>query len=128
MYEGWLSLASTQPPLRDREEVDMNPLAYEGDESSPQPFCLHDACLRGACESQAPVPWLKGAASGARDPMAECELRQGGTALEARVLVAELGPWPRGAALRARTPFVENLTWLRGGTLEALVPTAGTSQ
>ena len=58
--------------------------------------------------SQAPVPWLKGAALGARAPMAEFEPRQGETALEARVLDAELGPWPRGAALWARTPFVES--------------------
>ena len=29
----------SQPPLRGQEEVEMNPLAYEGDASSPQPSC-----------------------------------------------------------------------------------------
>ena len=77
----------------------MKTLAYEGDASSPQLFLMRDACLGEACESQAPVSWLKGAALGARAPIAEFEPRQGGTALDAWVLVDELESWPRGAAL-----------------------------
>ena len=53
---------------------------------------LRDACLGGACEVQAPVSWLRGAALGARTPIVEFEPRQGVTALGARVPVAELGP------------------------------------
>ena len=39
VYLGWISHTSNQPPLHGQEEVEMNPLAYEDDASSPQPSC-----------------------------------------------------------------------------------------
>ena len=53
---------------------------------------LRDACLGGARKSQAPVPWLMGAAFGPRTSIAENMSRLRGTAVEARVPVAELRP------------------------------------
>ena len=88
---------------------------------------LRDVCLGGARETQAPVLWLMGAASGACTPIAEFTPGLRGTALEARIPFAELGPWPRGTSLEAHVPIVERVAWLRGTTPEALVPAAGTT-
>ena len=70
----------------------MNTFAQKGDAPSPQLHCAATRAWGGARKAQAPVPWLMGAAFGARTPIAECMPRLRGTALEARVPVAELRP------------------------------------
>ena len=83
---------------------------------------LRDACLGGARETQAPVPWLMGAASGACTLIAEFPPGLRETALEARIPFAELGPCPRGTSLEAHIPVVERVTWPRETTLKRWFP------
>ena len=77
--------------------------------------------------TQAPLPWLRGAAFETRPPVADVMPRLRGTALLARVPVAEIGPWPKGTAPEARVPFVEFVPELRGTALAAQVPVDGTA-
>ena len=106
----------------------MNTFAKEGDAPSQHSHCCV-TCGRGgaAPEAQAPLPWLRGAVFETRPPIAEFMPRLRRTAMLARVLVDELGPWPMGIAHDARFPFVEIRPGWRGTELATQVPFAGTA-
>ena len=62
----------------------MNTFAKKDDAPSPQLNCCATRAWGGARKVQAPVPWLMGAAFGARTPIAEFMPRLRETSLEAR--------------------------------------------
>ena len=67
----------------------MNTFALKGDAPSPQLHCCVMRAWGGARKAQAPVPWLMGAAFGARTPIAVFLPRLRETALEAGVFAVE---------------------------------------
>ena len=94
---------------------------------------LRDACLEGKrARAQAPVPWLMGAAFGARNPIAEFMRRLRETALEARFPSPSSGHgrgehrWKR-AFSPSKKKKKKEIIWLEETTLEALVPATGTT-
>ena len=103
----------------------MNTFAQKGDAPSPQLYCFATRSSRGTRKAQAPVPWLMGAAFGARTPNAEVMPRLRETALETR-FPSPNSDHGRGERRwkRAFSPSETKLTWLEETTLEALVPAA----
>ena len=92
LFEGRPSHTSNRPPPPGQREGGMNTFAQKGDAPPPQLYCCATRAWEGARKAQAPVLWLTGTTFGARTPTAECMPPLRGTALQARVPVAELGP------------------------------------
>ena len=104
----------------------MNTFAKEGDAPSQHRHCCATRGWGGnGARSAGSLAMVEGAAFEMRPPVAEFMPRLRGTALLARVPVAE--PWPRGRAHEARVPFVEIGPVKRGTALATQVPFTGTA-
>ena len=84
-------------------------------------------------KAQAPVPWLLGAAFGARTPIAEIMSRLRETVLKARFPSPNSDHdrgercWKRAFSPSKKKEINQSVTWLEESMFEALVPTCGTT-